>query len=130
MPSIATVFGRQNKKHDEAHQMQQTDVPQIVNSPLQDSQVVVTHQGMPDEAVHEGTEKLDATGDSSSSKKSFSKDAAVIDISAKEKGKEVNLEDEENRVYPTGLKLAGIMFGLCCSIFVVALDQTISEFSR
>ena len=27
--------------------------------------------------------------------------------------------------YPHGLKLLGIMFGLCCSIFLVALDQTI-----
>lgn len=27
--------------------------------------------------------------------------------------------------YPHGLKLIGILFGLCCSIFLVALDQTI-----
>lgn len=28
-------------------------------------------------------------------------------------------------VYPKGAKLVGILFGLCCSVFLVALDQTI-----
>ncbi|CCG83893.1 protein of unknown function [Taphrina deformans PYCC 5710] len=36
-----------------------------------------------------------------------------------------SLEQNVEQEYPTGFKLAGIMFGLACSIFVVALDQTI-----
>lgn len=45
-----------------------------------------------------------------------SKDNVVIDLEEK------TVVEQD---YPTGLKLAGIIFGLCCAIFVVALDQTI-----
>ncbi|ORY87889.1 major facilitator superfamily domain-containing protein [Protomyces lactucae-debilis] len=37
----------------------------------------------------------------------------------------VNGVDESLIVYPSGLKLTGICFGLGCSVFLVALDQTI-----
>jgi hypothetical protein len=34
-------------------------------------------------------------------------------------------DDEANIVYPSGLKLALLTFGLCMAVFVVALDNTI-----
>lgn len=34
-------------------------------------------------------------------------------------------EEDEEVVYPTGLKIVGIIVGLCCAVFLVALDQTI-----
>lgn len=37
----------------------------------------------------------------------------------------IDKEQEEELVYPTGLKIVGIIFGLCCAVFLVALDQTI-----
>jgi hypothetical protein len=39
--------------------------------------------------------------------------------------REKTKDEEDDIVYPTGAKLALILFALCLSVFLVALDQTI-----
>ena len=87
------------------------ETPQVINSALQDTHITSNESG---EAVID--EK--AQPDIASRRDSATSDEKAVPA------------DDDDRVYPTGLKLIGIVFGLCCSIFLVALDQTISMFVR
>lgn len=48
-----------------------------------------------------------------------------LDLSTAEKLQRLNSRDEDNIVYPSGLKLVVVTVALCLSVFLVALDNTI-----